>query len=277
MYARMTNHTCSLILKRLLLAALLLFTSSVFGGYVYEFESSEGGTGNVSLLVEGDKIRVTSEDDRSSDMIFDASRSTMILLEHDRKRFIELDKETIAELASQIEDAMAEMEKQLAALPPAQRKMMENMMKGKMKGMSDALPELSFKRTGESDTKSGYKVEKVLLLKDEVETSELWVADWDDIEGSKELMNSLQAMAGMFNDMMKAFSKGPMAGMISGNTTSNWFGQIEDIGGMPIVSVELDSNGKPESQTTLTKVEERKIEASAFEVPKGYKKQKMKL
>ncbi|MBD5778825.1 hypothetical protein IEN85_04930 [Pelagicoccus sp. NFK12] len=273
----MTKQTCTLVFKRLVLSASILLSSTAFAGYVYQFEDSSGGTENVTLMVEGHQLRITSQDKGSSDMIFDASTSTMTILEHDRKRYLQLDKETVAELASQIEDAMAEMEKQLASLPPAQRKMMENMMKGKMQGMGEALPVLSFNRTGESDTKSGYDVEKVILLKDGVATSELWVADWDDVEGSEELMVSLKAMAGMFKDMMKAFSKGPMAGMIGANASSNWFGQIEDLGGIPIVTAELDASGKAKSQTSLSKVEEREIEASAFEIPKGYKKQKMKM
>lgn len=273
----MTNHTCTQSIKQLLVAVSLCFTTSLFGGYVYEFQGSSSGGGNVSLMVDGDKIRVTSQDGSGTDMIFDASTSTMITLEHNRKRYMELDEATVQELASQIENAMAEMEKQLASMPPAQRKMMENMMKGKMQGMGEVLPELTFKRTGESDTKHGYKVEKVLLLKDGVESSELWVADWDEVQGSKELMKSFKAMSEMFNDMMKAFAKGPMAGMIAKNATSNWFGQIEDLGGMPIVSTELNGNGKGKTQMTLSSVEERDFEPSTFEVPKGYKKQKMKM
>lgn len=273
----MNNRSITRTFKQIVLAVSLLLCSNAFAGYVYEFQNSDKGSGNVTLMVEGDKIRFTSTEDQGSDMIFDASSSTMTMLEHGRKRFMQLDKETIEALAKQIEDAMAEMEKQLASMPPAQRKMVEGMMKGKMKSMGEALPELTFKRTGETDTKSGYDVEKVLLLKDGVEASELWIADWDDVDGSIELKKSLKAMSDVFNKMIKAFSKGPMAGMISRNATSNWFGQIEDIGGMPIVSIELDANGKAKSQTILSSAEEKDIEASAFEIPKGYKKQKMKM
>lgn len=273
----MTNRTYSTSLKRVLLAGALLLTSTAFGGYVYEFQQSEDAAGSTRLMVEGDKIRITSGGSSAADMIFDASASSMTLLEHDRKRYVNLDKATVEDIAKQIEEAMAEMEKQLASLPPAQRKMMESMMQGKMKGMGEAPPEISFDRTGETDTKSGYDVEKVIVLEDGVPARELWVADWDDVEGSAELTNGLNAMADMFNDMTKAFSKGPMAGMIGGQATSNWYGRIEEIGGMPIVASELGENGTAQPQTILSKVEEREIEASAFEVPKGYKKQKMKM
>ncbi len=273
----MNDRTPPLPFKRFILAVSLLLNSSAFGGYVYQFQNSGQSAGNVSLIVEGDKIRVTSTAEQGSDMIFDASTSTMTILEHECKRYLMLDKATVETLAKQIEDAMAEMEKQLASMPPAQRKMMENMMKGKMQDMGASLPTITFKRTGVSDTKLNYNVEKVFILKDGVEASELWVADWDDVEGSAELMKSLKAMSEVFNDMMKALSKGPMASMIGHNATSNWYGQIEGIGGMPIVSAELNASGKVKSQTTLTSVQEKEIEANAFEIPEGYKKQKMKM
>ncbi|MDQ8185770.1 hypothetical protein [Pelagicoccus sp. SDUM812002] len=270
----MTDHTYSLPLKRILVAFSLLLTSSAFGGYVYEFQESESGT-STSLMVEGSKLRVTTGADQNSDMIYDTSTSTMIILEHDRKRYMELDKATLDDLSRQIEDAMAEMEKQLASMPPAQRKMMEGLMKGKMGGAEQTLPELSFDRTGDTNTISGYDVEKVVVLEDGSPARELWVADWDDVEGSEELITALTSMGEMLNNMTKAFSKGPLAGMMKNRANNNWYGRIEDIGGIPVAYSELGGKAK-QSQTTLSRVEERDFEANFFEIPKGYKKQKMK-
>src|SRR5690606_1935590 len=128
-----------------------------------------------------------------------------IILDHKRKSYTLLDKETVDEMAAQIQGAMAQMEEQLANMPPAQRKMMEGMMKNRMPQLGGEKLELIVKRTGDEDTIAGYEAERVDVSTSEGKQRELWVAPWSELEGSKEIAGSFTGMATMFESMMSAF------------------------------------------------------------------------
>lgn len=197
------------------------------------------------------------------------------MIDHGRKKYTELDKKTVEAAAAKIANAMAEMEKQMANMPPAQRQMMEKMMKGKMPQAAGPLPEISFKRTGETGTVEGIKTEKVEQFTDGVKTRDLWIASWDSLEGGESIKGAFVSMSKLFEEMTKAFSQGPMSGMISSLGKGNGMSQLSELEGFPIKTVEYDASGATVSEMVLTRFEKKDLGSAAFGVPKGYKRQKM--
>lgn len=262
-----------------LLAASILLVSQAFGGYVYEFsQSGKAAKGDAArILVDGSKIKMTGFDEGAGEVIFDGKSQEMTVVNHKEKSYFELDREAIEEMSAKIGGAMAEMEAQLAKMPPAQREMMEKMMKDKMPGQAKKLPEPTIKRTGESDTVAGYEAERVDLLTPAGETHELWIVPWDELKGSEGISDAFTGMSQLFDKMMSAFSQGPMGGMISEQMKTGWLDQMHSLGGFPVKTRELNRAGKVVSETALEGVDERELAASEFKAPKGYKRQKMKM
>lgn len=270
------------LLGRGVLLASAFFVNQLFGGYVYDLSQtdySKGKSGKESvttILVDGAKIKMSGFD-ATSEMIFDGESKTMMMVDHGRKSYFEMDQESIAEITSKLKDAMAEMERQLANVPPAQREMMERMMKGKMPGAGEERPTNTVKRTGEKDTISGYKVEKVEVSSSDGSGQELWVVPWSELKGSEELADAFKGMSSIYDELLGALSQGPMAGMIGQKMQSGWFNELKSIEGFPVAAKSFNQAGKLVSETMLSGIEEKDVDASEFTAPKKYKKQKFKM
>ena len=265
--------------RGLLAASMLLLVSQAFGGYVYEFSQSGKGEkeGAAKIFVDGSKIKVAGFDEGAGEVIFDGKSQEMTIVNHKERSFMQLDRKTIEQLSAKIGDAMAQMEAQLAQMPPAQREMMERMMKDKMPTQAQAAPEPSILRTGVSDTVAGYKAEKIELAMPGGEKHELWVAPWKELKGSEGIADAFNGMSQLFDKMLSAFSQGPMGGMMSERMSSGWLDQLHALGGFPVMTRELNRAGKVVSETALQGIEEQDLAAADFKAPKGYKRQKIEM
>lgn len=263
-----------------LIAASALSVTTLHAGYVYDLTEKEFDNGEVAetssseILVDGSKIKVTGYSGGSSEVIFDAKEKEMLIVDHDQKSYTRLDQETIEAMAGQISDAMAKMEEQMANMPPAQRKMMEKMMKGRMPQAAEKEPEPTLQRTGETKEVAGYEAEKVELTSPNGKVRELWVAPWSELEGSEGVAEAFQGMSQLFDGVIEAFSQGPMAGL-GQRLQSAWLEEVYSLDGFPVMVRELGESGELLKETLLADIEQRDIPASAFDAPKGYKRQKI--
>lgn len=274
----MSNRSCLLKLGRGVLLASVVFVSNAFAGYVYDLSQKEanGEDTNTKILVDGSKIKMLGFD-ASNEVIFDGSSQALILVDHGKKSYLQMDKESIAELTAKLEEAMAEMERQLESVPPAQRKMMERMMKGKMPQVDQPKIETTVKRTGETDTVAGYEAEKVEVSISDGTSQELWVVPWSEIGGAEGIADAFTGMSSLFDDLMGALSQGPMSGFAGGKSNSGWLEKLKSLEGFPVMAKAYDEAGKLVSETMLSNLEEKDIAAAEFKAPKGYKKQKLKM
>lgn len=278
----MTTRSSAWRLGLYFVLASLFAGSNGFAGFVYELSQTDykGRKGSeetkISILVDGARMKMSGMGE-SGEMVFDGGSKSLMILDHSRKSYFQMDQESMAEMVGKLNAAMAEMEEQLASLPPAQRAMMEKMMKGKMPSVGQARPVSTVVRTGEMDTVSGNKAEKVEVKSSDGTSQELWVAAWSDLKGSDEVMDAFTGMSSLINEMLGAFSQGPMAGMFSQRMQSGWMSDLKELEGFPVVSKSFDDAGKLISETVLSNIEEQEIPASEFQAPKGYKKQKIKM
>lgn len=277
----METNSCLWKLGRRVLLASVLFSSNVFAGYVYDLSQKEfSGSGSddtsTKILVDGAKIKMSGFDD-SNEVIFDGSSQALMVVDHGKKSYIQMDKKSIEEFSAKLKEAMAEMERQLESVPPAQRKMMERMMKNKMPSMDQPKIETSVKRTGETDTISGYEAEKIEVSSSDGSSQELWVVPWSEIGGAEGIADAFTGMSSLFDELMGAISQMPMAGFAGGQAKSGWLDDLKSLEGFPVMAKAYDKGGKLISETLLSGIEEQAIDASEFKAPKGYKKQKMKM
>ncbi|MDQ8201748.1 DUF4412 domain-containing protein [Pelagicoccus sp. SDUM812003] len=276
----MSIHSCLQKLGRSVLLASVFLVSNAFAGHVYNLthSDSEGGgeAESATILVDGAKVKMSGLDE-DSEVIFDGSSNTLIMVNHAEKSYLKMDKESIEELSAKLSQAMEEMERQLANVPPAQRKMMERMMKGKMPAMDEPEIETTVNRTGETDTVAGYEAEKVEVSSTDGSSQELWVVPWSKLGGAEDISQAFTGMSSLFDDLMGALSQGPMAGFVDGKLKSGWLGKLQSLEGFPVMAKVYDQAGELVSETLLSDIEERAIAGSEFKAPKGYKMQKMKM
>ncbi len=268
----------------LVLVGLLGLTPSLRNpGVVYEIEvkdhdASPPRTEETMVQVEGKNLAMSvAAGDRGGkgEMIFRGDRREMIVVDHDEKTYVVIDEAAMAHLGGAISEAEAAMAEAMKNLPEKQRKELEKMMKGgMMPGAQAARPKTEVKRTGERETKAGYPCAKYDVLRDGQKTRELWVTDWDNLEGGDEAREAFTALADFFAEMLASLPQdGLLGGALAGG--DNMFAEMKEIDGFPIVSRGFDDDGSLEEESTLRSATRRTLDPTEFEPPAGYKRQSM--
>jgi hypothetical protein len=98
---------------------------------------------------------------------------------------------------------------------------------------------------------------------------ELWVTDWDNVEGGTEAAELFLEMSDFFTQMLDSLPKFADQG---GDETLE---HLRELNGFPVVTREFDDNGSLKIESSLRSASERTFEPSAFEPPAGYKRQEM--
>lgn len=100
-------------------------------------EAAHGGrTSQQTIVIDSDKMRadMTSSTGQATTVMFltDGGRDRFVLLDKVRNQYQEIDQQTMKQMTSQMQGAMAQLNDRLKSLSPEQRAMMEKMMKGQM-------------------------------------------------------------------------------------------------------------------------------------------------
>ena len=262
-----------------LIAAALALTPAV-AGVVYEIEvkdheQSPPKTESIEAAVEGRNLKMgiaPGQHGGEGEMIFRGDRREMVVVDHDDKSYMVMDAAAMREIAGQVSGAMAQMQEALKNVPEAERRKIEEMMKQRMPSQAaPQRPTSELRKTGERGTKNGYPCVKYDVYRDGRKVRELWVTDWDNVEGGSEVVDTFEDMADFFQELMDAL---PDFGQ-GGDTADPAFAHMKEIGGFPVVTREFDDDGSLEDESTLRSARRRTLDPSEFEPPAGYKRRTM--
>ena len=230
---------------------------------------SNGKTTNQTIRVDNDRMMVDIQGDRGRQtVVFLGAKQVFQMIDHEKKNYREMSQQDMEQIGSQLNEAMSRLQEQMKNMPPAQRQMMEKMMKGKMPQMTGQSAEKTVyaaagrAKAGQWDctrydgTRGGEKASEVCA----VEFSEFGLQPSD--------FAVMQKMAEFFTKIMP---QGMKDNFMVGS--ENWR-EEQGFPGVP-VSRTTFSGGKAEQRTTVKSVTRADFEDSLFEVPAGYKKEAM--
>jgi len=268
---------------------LILLASPLAAGVVYEIEVTDHAAGEPStteLAAEGKMLKMSIAPGRTSgrgEMIFRGDRREMVVVDHDDKSYVVMDEATAKQLADQLggvsdqmKEAMKRVEEQLKNVPEDQRAMVEKMLKERMPNMggnAPSRPANEYKRTGQRATKAGYPCVRYDVLRGGEKVREMWVTDWDNVEGAREVREAMLDMADFFEQIMSSLSEslGGLGPAFGGDSP---FDGLREMDGFPVVVREFDG-GELESESTLRSARRRTLDPADFEPPAGYKRRSM--
>jgi hypothetical protein len=244
----------------------------VSAGALFTVDASYGGSSSTSTIeIEGSKMKMNagSADSKwNGEMIFNADRREMIVVNHDDRSYFVIDHDQMRELSQQINQAMSSMEQALAALPEGQRAKMEQMMKSKMPAMAEAREPSQLKRTGVSDSVNGFDCDFYEVWRSGVRERELCVTDWSNVAGGRELAETFTALGEMMREMLDSLPK-----MANGATIGDaTFEHMNEMGGFPVISREYGDDGVLDGESRLVSAAAASFAADDFEPPKKYKR-----
>ncbi|MEO1246839.1 MAG: hypothetical protein AAFX56_14250 [Pseudomonadota bacterium] len=252
-------------MKKILLPFLCLFSTQAVAGNVMELltrDMSGKELERMTSYTEGTRSRMdqTGADGSFSIIFLD---DEFLYLDHAQKNYMVMDEAMLEGVSQQINEAMKEMEAELANLPPEQRAMVEEMMKGQMgsMGVNTEIPVLEIRNIG-SDSYQSYDCTLVEMLEDGTKIQEICSVDFSEVDGSGELRDSFIRMGTLLS---KLYDSMPF----NGEGIRNPMEMLDEMEGFPVRAVEFE-NGKAVRETVLESSEEKDIDGDMFELPSGY-------
>jgi hypothetical protein len=198
-------------------------------------------------------FKVENEDKDKTAMIVNLDKKLIISINGDDEKYSEITFDEMEAHMKKAEAKMAEMQKSLSEMPEMQRKMMEKMM-GPMAGGDGPI---ALKGSAEKKTIIGYTCGKVDVQQGDKTIITLWAT---------------KAVPGFdrIRPQWEEFSR-RMMGSMPGNFAKGMGEAMKKVAGFPL------ETKIGEIVSTITKLDERAIPASTFDVPAGYKKVKSEL
>jgi hypothetical protein len=248
----------------------ILLAPAAWAGVVVEMEvtdsRSPGKADPETFYAQGEMARMDPHSaGGGADMAVIFRNETMWFVDHDKKVCQKIDKEGMAELSAQLD----EITKQMASLPPEQRKMMEEMMKGKVPGMTEAPPRRV--ETGAVEQVGDYTCTVHSLYSGEEKVWEVCAADASVGDEIAEAMGAFRALSRFTQDLQEMLQQGPFANMIQ-----TPYNELDELGGFPVRVRTFNKKGEVLRESTLKAITQREVEEAVFTVPPGYKVKDLK-
>lgn len=250
-------------------ASLLWVTSLANAGVVMDMVTRDSAgveTQRTKIYAQEKKVRMEEGGSGDATMIFLGDR--FMYVDHDEKTYIVMDEAMLEEMSTKMNEAMKEMEAQLASMPPEQRAMVEQMMKGEMQGMmeqqGEAAPPLRVEAIGSGKWKSR-KCKEYAVFEGAEKTQQICAADLDDVDGADEVIEAFRNMAAYITKMTESMPMRPAGQPNPGEL-------MDQIDGFPIHTVDYD-NGKIVAEASLDSIVEEDLDEGLFSAPEGYRQQ----
>jgi len=247
------------------IALALLFAaapaSAQFNTYYSGTERKNGTSvpATAQFSVEKGRVAVIMKGSRSSRMLFLEKQGVLRVVDDASKSYFDLDKQSGPDGG-----AMEQMEKQLAQMPPEQRKMAEQMMQGAM-GSAKPTP-TTYVWTKEKQTIKGYDCTKVEAMVGDQKRSEYWGTTSADFKMTPDERNTMLAMQGYLRNFMIMVRGG------EGDGSSRAFQWDTSVDGYPLITRCFD-HGDTTLDLKLASFDRKPLDKDLFEVPSGFKKQ----
>ncbi len=254
------------------LMAVILAVSGLEAGVVmtsvYETQSNPEENMKNKTYIDRDRMRVEISGTQSNQiLIFRKDRQVFWIIDREQKTVIEMTKEDIKKMNKKMEEAMSMVDAQMKNMSPEQRKMMEQMMKGRMgQGPAQqARSETVYKKAG-----SGIKVNRWVCDRYEgyrqgERVKEVWTADWKQLKLKKEdfeIMNDLR-------DFVKELSRRGQSSSFYNFSEGGLDGK--GFSGVPVKMIDY-SQGRVHGRMEVKDIRQESMKADLFEVPAGLEK-----
>lgn len=262
-------------MRKIALSALILF---LCGGLclaaqatTVRFEvTSPGEPAQVNeMYFRDDVLRMqpgAGDDEENITIIYRGDKELMWLINEDERSYIQMDKETMARLGKQVSGALAQLEAQLAQLPPEQRAAMEKMLKGRLPQTPTAKETTELRDTGETRRVNGYPCVKYEFYRGGRLESEIWATDASNLEAAHNLTTVLAGMADFYSELIESI---PAAAQSDFD-----FAGVGELNRFPI-RIRKFADRRVESEINMKQIGVKDVSDSLFEVDPSYKRRQI--
>jgi hypothetical protein len=198
--------------------------------------------------------------------IFDGQKQTALIVDMTKKTYTEINKADADRLRQQASSAMSQMQAQLSNLPPEQRQIVEQMMRGRggLPGApaAPAVAKVQYRPAG-SGKAGQWSCTKYEGFTGQEKTDEICTVDPKEFG----LMPSDFDVARQLADFVKSMSPGAADRMVFNGTV-----QDQGYAGIPVMHTSY-RNGAVQSVSEIVEFRHESFPASTFDPPAGFTKE----
>ncbi len=251
-------------MARLLTALVLCLSTAALADLTMVSEStSQGKVRTVTLSAKGGKayFEMKEADGPTRVMLRDADAKKMFLIDHPKKTVVVVTEEDSKGLEEKQAQLRAQMQAQLAKMPPEQRARIESTMLGTMGGEAKP-PDFTYEKKKSGTRKlNGFTCQDYAMKRDGKAWGEGCFITWKD--------------AGFTADEFKATMLRAMPTMGGAGPMGNAFEANAHAPGFPVWRTVVDAQGVVTIETTVKSLSKTSMPAENFEVPKDYTERAM--
>ncbi len=216
------------------LALLIGSGGHVLADTVVHFEGAGNDMPN-TISIHNGRVLMAAPGDNTR-MVMDTKTSTMRIINDEQKQYMEMNEKTIEQTAGVMSQMRQQMLAQLKALPPEQRKMIEEKM-GISSQAAPSVPKVEVKATGKTKKVNGISCEINHILTDGKKTMEACIATPEAAGVNSADFTTMKKMFKFSKSMAEKSAK-----MSGGNGPIGT--NVPELNGVPMEMVELDSGKK---------------------------------
>ncbi|MEM1178221.1 MAG: hypothetical protein AAGM22_07755 [Acidobacteriota bacterium] len=234
-----------------------------------EVTSTKAHAGSLRIDVAKPGDGEAAEGDALHSTIFRGAFGDFLIVDHGDRVFTVLDDQAIKDLEAQLQYTMLQLDRQMAELPPEQRRKMREALKG---GEVKAEPEMV--KTDKVEERGGLSCQLYEFRRGEELVRAVWVAPWDEVTGGKELRAALEGMQGFnarLEEAFKSIKSEALGGAQVFDFGPNPFQGFDRFDGLPVHTVEYE-NGEPSFETSVVATEEVELNQADFVPPSNYQR-----
>lgn len=269
---------------RLMLAIALALCVSLpaVAGTLFEIETQDHAqnpprAATTRVAVEGRRMTMEiapgAQNQRGGAMLFHGDRREMAILNHDDRSFMVFDAATMRQLAGQMNQAFGQMQEAMRNVPDNQRAAVEQMMKSRGgRSNAPAGSPTEVRRMNQTAEVYGYPCQLYEVRRDGRKIRDLWVTDWNNIEGGRELAPAFADLAQFQQELMSAL---PQMGGGTEALEDNPFTAMREINGFPVATRDYNEDGSVKSETALRSAKSQRLGPETFQPPAGYQQRNL--
>lgn len=259
-----------------LAVATVVRADSILEFQTTEFGGGEPIVGTVQISTSGSDTRleiISVSSAEAGGMIYHGDKKQMIILDHAQGNYMVIDQQQMDAMASQVGQAMSQMQEALASMPPEQRALAEQMMRQRFPAQPPEQSPATINDLGSHGEVAGIECRNYEVIRNGRKVRELCVSDWDDIHGGQETANAIKGVADFFEGMRQAYAAA--GGMEVFDRQQELFEHMKELDGYPVLYRDFAASGSLERQTLLTGARDQSMAPGFFDPPANYQLQEL--
>jgi hypothetical protein len=229
------------------------------------YGSSEGAYTSTAFISNTSMRMETNMNDQNQIVIYRNDRKVFWIINPEEKSYTELTKKDIRAIKGRMDQAMMQLQEQMKNMPPEQRAMMEQMMKGRAAPMKPK--KTVYRKTGTGVKVNKWKCDTYEGFREGSRTNEVCTTGWRRLGLEQEQYDVIKGMG----DFTSEFTKGVSSFFRAG---SDEWEKEQGYPGVPVRTITY-SMGKAQHKTEIREVRNERVDESLFDLPPGLRKQQI--